>query len=115
MNDKIPKLHHFPLYPAKVLVEIVDMTNEDRGCFFLDLLKKLIAGEKTGHSIADEMIEEAQLYYAQKRFAGSKGGKATQQNKRALGGSDQAALNHRSNDDDGYGGWQQYGKRRKSG
>ena len=75
-------LHHFPLYPAKVLAQVVEMTVEDRGRIFLKLLTDLIGGVPSGNPIADPMIEEAQAYYAKQRESASKGGRRTQAKRR---------------------------------
>lgn len=62
----------FKLDPSKLLLEIMDLSKEQRGEFLLKLAKDLLNGESEIHFIA-EMIEERTGFIKKKSQAGKEG------------------------------------------
>ena len=72
------RLPYFRLDAGFHLARLVDMTPAERGNYFWRLLIALNVGKRGVMPEADEMLDEAQSYYDQKREAGRRGGLTTQ-------------------------------------
>lgn len=80
------KPRFYPLYPDRLLVNIMDMKPAEGFKTVKKLLADLIGGVPTGNPIADPMIEEAEAYYDRFRMPGRLGGLTTQSKRRSSDG-----------------------------
>ena len=79
MNEATQKrLPYVRLDAGFHLARIIDMTPAEAGGYFRRLLIAVVTGKRGTMPEADEMLDEAQAYYDQKREAGRIGGKVTQ-------------------------------------